>query len=268
MNYVLGQRILWVFDFDGTLSSIVPNRNDARLHRECERMLRILLRSPWNRVAILSSRTLDDIVSRVPVPGVFVGGASGLEWVLPGGHRTGPGASAEALLEEKRRGVAPILKELASIPGVEIEDKRWSVAVHYRNASHRSFRKKISLLQRLRDRTGIKVFRGHEVVEVLLLGGGGKSAGVRRLCRLADWDPARERIVYAGDDENDALAIRWVLSKGGAGIVVGNRITVPRAHPVEGPAGLARAVREFPDAAPNRDVEVARQGLPRPRLEV
>ena len=71
-----------------------------------------------------------------------------------------------------------------------------------------------------------------------------------------------------GDDENDALAIRWVLSKGGAGIVVGNRITVPRAHPVEGPAGLARAVREFPDAAPNRDVEVARQGLPRPRLEV
>lgn len=252
MNYMLGQRSLWVFDFDGTLSPIVPERNEARLHRECERMLRFLVRSPWNRVAVLSSRTLDDVVSRVPVPGVFVGGASGLEWKLPGGHRIGPGAASEALLEEKRQAVSSILKEMASIPGVEIEDKRWSVAVHYRNASPRSFRKRMSLLQRLRDRTGIKVYRGHEVVEVQLLRGGGKSSGVRRLCRLAGWDPARERIVYAGDDENDAVAIRWVLSKGGAGIVVGNRITVPQARHVEGPADLARAVRELDEAAPER----------------
>ena len=260
MNYMLGRRFLWVFDFDGTLSSIVPDRNEARLHRECERMLRILVRSPWNRVAVLSSRTLDDIVSRVPVPGVLVGGASGLEWVLPGGHRIGPGDASEALLEEKRRGVFPILKELSSIPGVEIEDKRWSVAVHYRNASPRSFRKRMSLLQRLRDRTGIKVFRGHEVVEVQLLGGGGKSAGVRRLCRVADWDPAVERIVYAGDDENDAVAIRWVLSKGGVGIVVGGRITVLRAYHVEGQAGLARAVRELSDAVKDLRMEIAGEG--------
>ena len=98
-----------------------------------------------------------------------------------------------------------------------------------------------------------------------MLGGGGKSAGVRRLCRLADWDPVRERVVYAGDDENDAVAIRWVLSKGGAGIVVGNRISVPRARHVEGPADLARAVREFADAAPGRDLEAAREEFPCPR---
>jgi len=260
VNYMLGQRSLWVFDFDGTLSPIVPERNEARLHRECERMLRFLARSPWNRVAVLSSRALDDIVSRVPVPGVFVGGASGLEWRLPGGHRSGPGAALEALLAAKRRAVFPLFEEMASIPGVEIEDKRWSVAVHYRNASPRSFRKRMSLLQRLRDRTGIKVYRGHEVVEVQLLGGGGKSAGVRRLCRLAGWDPARERIVYAGDDENDAVAIRWVLSKGGAGIVVGNRITVPQARHVEGPADLARAVRELEEIAPERITAKGREG--------
>ena len=260
MNYTLGQRSLWVFDFDGTLSPIVPDRTEARLHRECERMLRFLARSPWNRVAVLSSRTLDDVVSRVPVPGIFIGGASGLEWRLPGGHRTGPGASSEALLMEKRRAVSPVLKEMASIPGVEIEDKRWSVAVHYRNASPRSFLKRVSLLQRLRDRTGIKVYRGHEVVEVRLVLGGGKSAGVRRLCRLADWDSVRERIWYAGDDENDAVAIRWVLSRGGTGIVVGTRITVPDAMHVEGPAFLARAIRKFADAASKRDMEEAGEG--------
>jgi trehalose 6-phosphate phosphatase len=258
---MLGPRSLWVFDFDGTLSPIVPDRNEARLHRECERMLRFLVRSPSNRVAVLSSRALDDIVSRVTVPGVFVGGASGLEWRLPGGHRIGPGSASEALLAARRRSVSSLLEEIASVPGVEIEDKRWSVAVHYRNASPRSFRRRVSLLQRLRNRKGIKVFRGPEAVEVQMLGGGGKSAGVRRLCRLADRDPSRERILYAGDDENDAVAIRWVLSKGGSGIVVGSRITVPHALHVEGPAGLARAVREFADAAPKRDMENAREGL-------
>jgi len=182
MNYVPSRRSLWVFDFDGTLSPIVPDRNEARLHRRCDRMLRFLARSPWNRVAVLSSRTLDDVVSRVSVPGIFIGGASGLEWRLPGGLRIGP--------------------------GVEIEDKGWSVAIYYRNTSPRSFRRRVSLLKRLRNRKGIKVFRGPGVVEVQMMGYGGKSAGVRRLCQLADRDPIRERIVYAGDDENDAVAIR------------------------------------------------------------
>jgi len=149
---------------------------------------------------------------------------------------------------------------MASVPGVEIEDKRWSVAGHYRNASPRSVRRRASLLQRLRNRKEIKVFRGPEAVEVQMLGVGGKSAGVRRLCRLAGRDPSRERIVYAGDDENDAVAIRWVLSNGGTGIVVGNRITVPRARHVEGPAGLARAVRELEEISPERITAKARGG--------
>jgi hypothetical protein len=77
---------------------------------------------------------------------------------------------------------------------------------------------------------------------------------------LADWDLSRDRIVYAGDDENDAVAIRWVLSKGGAGFVVGNRISVPQARHVESPADLARAVRQLEKIAPDRIPAKARGG--------
>ena len=41
----------------------------------------------------------------------------------------------------------------------------------------------------------------------------------------------------------------------------GPRVTVPNDMHVEGPACLARAVREFADAAPKRDMEDARKGL-------
>ena len=72
-----------------------------------------------------------------------------------------------------------------------------------------------------------------------------KSFGVRRLCRLLGVDPSKTRLLYAGDDENDAVAMRWVLRKGGIAFCVGNRIRIPCVRVVEGPVDLARAVREL-----------------------
>lgn len=249
MNYMLGRRRLWVFDFDGTVSRIVPDRHEAVLDGKCEKTLRYLQSSPWNRVAVMSSRSMDDIVPRVPLPGVFIGGGSGLEWRLRGGIRTGPDAAAERLLAMNRKAVCAILEEIAAIPGVEVEDKRWSVAVHFRNASPRSFRRRTSLLERLRGLTGIRVHRGPEVLEVQLVRGGGKSAGLRRLLRLIEWDPSRDGVVYAGDDENDAVAMRWVLRRGGTVFCVGDRVTVQGAHYLAGPAALAAAVRSLAESS-------------------
>ena len=261
MNFLLAPRFLWTFDFDGTLSRIVPDRNDARLHPECGNMLRYLLRSPWNRVAVISSRALDDIAPRVPIPGLYVGGGSGLDWQLAGGSRIGPGSDAERLLSANRRAVGPLLSEIAMIPGVEVEDKGWSVAIHTRNASPQTFRRRTSLLARLGDLPGIQTYRGNEVLEVQLVRGGGKSAGLRRLCRLAGWDPSRDGIVYAGDDENDAVAMRWVLRKGWIAICVGDRVHVSGAHAVNGPGDLPPVVRRLAESAPGRGEDPGRTGV-------
>ncbi len=234
---------LWVFDFDGTLSPIVADRTAARLHPASRALLRELAPDPSNRVAVLSTRDLEDLARRVPVPGVILGGASGLAWRLPDGRLVLPGDALERRLGETRRRVLPLLGEVGRFPGVEIEDKRWSAAVHYRRVPPEAMPGLVPLLGALERRPEIRVYAGPMAAEVQFLPSVSKSFGIRRLCRLLSFDPGGGRIFFAGDDENDAAAMRWVLSRKGTVFAVGTRVRVPGALRVDGPPGLARAAR-------------------------
>lgn len=253
-----GNRRLWVFDFDGTLSPIVPVRTDARMLPACRSLLLDLARTPGNVVAILSSRLLEDLLSRVPVPRIFLGGGSGLEWRLPGGQRIPPGREEVDSVKRGRGLLSPVLKKISSLPGTDIEDKRWSIAVHYRAVSPDVRTKLDSLLEEVRKRKEIRVFDGPAVAEIQLVPGWEKSMGLAGLCRLLRYDPSGARIVYAGDDENDGTAMRWAISRKGTALAVGIRPRVPGARVVSGPAALANAVRRMARLSGGGDQE--RQG--------
>jgi len=77
-----------------------------------------------------------------------------------------------------------------------------------------------------------------------------KSFGVRTICRIIGFDPSRDRILYAGDDRNDAAAMRWVLRKGGTAFSVGSAARVPGGRIVENPVALARAVASLAGIPP------------------
>jgi len=243
MNHVAVMRRLFVFDFDGTLSPLVPDRSAAQLHPACRALLRALAGHPGNVVAVLSSRAIEDLVPRVPVPRVYLGGGSGLEWRLPGGHRVKPGDDAERARERARETLRAPLGRLKAFPGVEVEEKRWSAAVHYRAVLPEAVPMLVPLLEELRRTPGIRVFDGPAAAEVQFFPFMNKAVGVRRLCRILSFDPHGAVIVYAGDDDNDAVAMRWVLSRKGTAFAVGGRVRVPGARHVAGPAALARAVR-------------------------
>ncbi len=250
MNDVPGNRRLWIFDFDGTISPIVPNRNSARLHPEWRELLEDLSGTPGHSVAVLSSREIEDLSRRVPLPSVILGGASGLVWRLPGGHKIYPGKKANTRREKSRAVLEPLLSRLCSFPGVDVEDKGWSVAVHHRHVLPEAAAMLEPLLEELEQTPGIRVFRGPSVAEAQLLPQGNKSFGVRRLCRFLGVDPSKAQLLYAGDDENDAVAIRWVLGKGGIAFCVGKPMKIPGVRFVETPVDLARAVRELAAIAP------------------
>ena len=258
-KHTAGFRRLWVFDFDGTLSPLVPDRSIATLDPACRKMLAELSAGPREIVAILSSRAIEDLVPRVPVPGVYLGGGSGLEWRLPGGLRLRPGREAERKAEKRREELFPLIETLRSIPGVEVEDKRWSMAVHTRRVPPMARGDLLPLLEALRGRTGLRVFTGPDATEVPFLASASKSFGLRTLCRHLKFDPSEGRMIYAGDDGNDAVAMRWVLARKGVALVVGDRIEVPGATILEDPPGLAAAVHRMANLPSRRQVKGRRE---------
>lgn len=246
-------RRLWVFDFDGTLSPIVPDRGAATLHPAGRSLLRDLSVQHDDFVAVLSSRALSDLMFRVPLPKIFLGGGSGVEWRFPGGQKIGMTAGEKERAETTRRSLLPLLAEFPKVPGVEVEDKNWSLAIHHRKVSPADIPALEALLGRLAIMSSIKVLSGPCVSEIQVLEEVDKSFGVERLCRLLRYDPTRGGILYAGDDENDAVAMRWVLARKGTAVSVGGRARVSGARNVTGPAGLARTVRRLAGIADSHD---------------
>ncbi len=240
---------IWFFDFDGTLSPIVPDRDRAELHPACGRMLAYLLRMPLQHVAVLSSRRLDDLAERVPLEGVFLGGTSGTEWQVPGGHRMVFSGKPTRMLESRRRVLMPEIRRLADLPGIEVEDKNWSVALHTRHAPQDSSHDLDQRLAAWRPGARVRVFRGPEVHEIQLMPRVSKSFGVRMLCRFTKFIPGPGTLFYAGDDENDALAMRLVTRLGGTAVTVGERALIPASTVVKDQRELAKEVCRLADTA-------------------
>jgi trehalose 6-phosphate phosphatase len=188
-----GQYLL-AFDFDGTLCPIVAAPGDARMTETTRRLLRLVaLLYPC---AVVSGRSRRDLLPRVGgVPLAAVVGNHGAE----AGY--GPvDVSVRALVAgwgaEARRG-------LAGVPGIEIEDKGLSLAIHYRAAGSTEEAKR--LVRGVAETLGGgRVFDGRAVVNVVPSGAHDKGAAVAALLTRV----RRARALYVGDDVTDEDAFR------------------------------------------------------------
>ncbi|MDU0459569.1 MAG: trehalose-phosphatase [Geobacteraceae bacterium] len=234
---------LWLFDFDGTLSSLVDDRNAAVMHPACVSMLKGLSQSKTDQVAIISSRTLEDVLQRVPLKDVIVGGNSGMEWQLPGGCRVSLGSSRKEALLTRRGELMPAIEKLGRKDGFEIEDKHWSVAIHIDKKRRQSLDKTVQTIVAWAMREKITLYRGPDVLEIQFLDGFNKSMGATFLAELLKIDTIKDQIIYSGDDENDAVAMWWAIMAGGKAIMVGARFDLPGAIYVKDQEALAETVQ-------------------------
>lgn len=185
---------LLVFDFDGTLSPIVRDPGAAAIRPGTRALLRVTaLLYPC---AVVSGRRRDDVLARLAgVPLVGVVGNHGAEPGFGPVDRS-PRGEVEAWVGALRRG-------LARRPGVVIEDKHLSVAVHYRNSPERSATRR-AILDVARTLRGARVFGGRAVVNVVPGDSHDKGDAVARLLRRA----SRRAAVFVGDDATDEDAFR------------------------------------------------------------
>lgn len=194
LDEIARDRTLLAFDFDGTLAPIVADRAAAALRPATRDLLRTTaLLYPC---AVVSGRTRADVAARL----------AGLPLVaVVGNHGAEPGfGPVDRRLAERvagwRGALAPLL---AAAEGVELEDKRLGVALHYRNAASpteaaRAIDRAVAALD------GARVIRGNAVVNAVPAEAPTKGDAVRALC-----DRLGVRVaVYVGDDSTDEEAFR------------------------------------------------------------
>lgn len=156
-----------MLDFDGTLSSLAPTPNEAFLSQNIKKILKeCSLHFP---VAIISGRSLSDIKKKIGLKNLIYAGNHGLEWQIGekinSVHETK--GSRKLLKDAKQK-----LKKIhTTYPGVFFEDKRWSVAIHYRKlapASITGFKKDIAkIIKLLTIDENLQVLKGKKVIELI-----------------------------------------------------------------------------------------------------
>jgi trehalose-phosphatase len=113
--------------------------------------------------------------------------------------------------------------ELKEIPGMLIEDKRFSVAVHYRLVEDRYLAKIEELVKNIvAGEPSLRLMRGKKVFEIMPAIDWNKGKAVRWIMQALGIGFHRNTVVYIGDDTTDEDAFRTLRTRG-VGVLVAEK---------------------------------------------
>jgi alpha,alpha-trehalase len=202
-------------DYDGTLTPIVSHPEDARLSSHTRNILQQL--SKKCIVAIVSGRDRSDIEALVNIPTLYYAGNHGFDITGPG-NLSFVHPKVSALQPHLSRAEACISESLSSIPGILIERKQFSIAVHYRLVSQEYVEKIKSELDIICDIIdGFKITAGKKVFEFQPDVNWDKGDAVlwliEKILPVVSLSPDYT-FMYMGDDITDEDAFREVAEIG------------------------------------------------------
>lgn len=210
-------KLLLLLDYDGTLTPIVNRPELAKLSSYRRGILRRLSRSSKIKMAVISGRRLSDVKKLVGISRIIYVGNHGFEIEVRGKSFVFPAA----------RRFIPVLKRIKAelarkvkVKGVLIEDKEFTLSIHYRLVAKRD----LTLIRRLFKevmkswKKKVRITQGNKVIEIRPPFDWDKGHAVK-------WIISRLRLkshlpVYIGDDRTDEDAFR-VLKKRGITILAG-----------------------------------------------
>jgi trehalose 6-phosphate phosphatase len=179
--------VLVAFDFDGTLAPIVRNPARARMRPETRRLLTsVARRYPCVVISGRSRTDLGRVVGSVPV------------WHLAGNHGVEPWAASAKYASKVQGWVAELERTIPRGQGIVIEDKTYSVTLHYRHARNKA-RALAAINAAVRRVRGARILGGKAAVSLIPRGAPNKGVALERARRLLVCDSA----MYVGDDDTD-----------------------------------------------------------------
>ena len=229
--------IALLLDVDGTLVDIAPRPDEVHVPGDLCRALERLLERSGGALALVSGRPIRDL------DGLF----SPLKLPVVGGH----GAEMRVRAGEVISPVPPLPQPLRAAlaraqdfdPGIVVEDKGYSLGLHYRNApqSEERLRAHIAAVRAEFAGEATEVLPGKALFEV-------KRPGVSKgngVCELMKHPPfAGRRPVFIGDDVTDEAVFAVLPELGGIGFSV-SRHFEGAAGIFESPEAVRRALQRL-----------------------
>jgi trehalose 6-phosphate phosphatase len=205
-----------VLDFDGVLAPIVadpttsamPDRVAASLGR---------LAGGLGLVAVISGRPVAFLQERVLVPGVPLLGSYGMEQSQGGVRQIAP--EAQEWLGQVQAAGLMLTEQLAGLPGIRVEEKSVSVAVHWRQAPDHAAAADLvrRATARVSHEVGLRLEPGKLVEELRPPINTDKGSAITALLAAHN---ELTMFAYAGDDLGDIPALRAVRDADGYALVI------------------------------------------------
>lgn len=179
---------LLALDYDGTLAPIVPDPRHAPMRERTRQLLAEATRR--YPTVILTGRARHDLMRQLDgLPSLQVIGNHGLETDAASGARYARRVKAWH---------ASLAATLEGIPGLLIEDKRYSLSVHYRQcADPDAARAAVTRAAEALD--GVRLIGGKQVVNLVPAEAPGKGGALLAACERLGCP----RAIFVGDDDTD-----------------------------------------------------------------
>ena len=207
-----------LLDYDGTLVNYELIPGNAKLSEQLDEILIKLIDKPKTKVFIISGRgyqDIDKLLVHLPIDIIAEHGAMMKE--------SGLWKNQINNNDLWKKTVINILNQITfACPKSYVEEKKFSLAWHYRNtepqSGHTHSRELIRLLEKIIHSYNLKILDGNKVVEILTKDNG-KGKAVKKLIEEINYD----FILSIGDDVTDEEMFEFFLHNSNAyTIKVGN----------------------------------------------
>jgi trehalose 6-phosphate phosphatase len=218
-------RCAMLLDIDGTLLDLARTPREVWVPPGLAATLHALHERTGGALALVSGRSLNDI-DLIFAPDRFPGvGGHGAEMRLSTDSEA-VATHAPPLDPELKRRLAAIAR---LSPGILLEDKGYSLALHYRLAPHaeKAIYEAVSLIRADLPNAPIEVLPGKCVCEIKQ-SGFDKASGVREVMKHEPFTGRRP--IFIGDDVTDESVFAIMPELGGLAFSVGRRASSVAGH--------------------------------------